>query len=818
MKQRRTYRSLVLLVFLLGLSAGNLRAQTLLIDSIRAAVEIAPDDTNKIKDFKYLGAKLITTEPEAAIRYVHRGLALSKTLGDTLFEGKQCLELANLYSNISNYDSSFYYYDQSIAQFFAIGNSHQLSKTYSNLGSTYRKISQFSNAREAYLASLELDREGEDSTAIAVMLGKVGLVLFEMNKYDESTKYYLESMALLEARNDTPGLLISMANYGQLQGGLGNYREAIRWMKKSLAMLPPKPNKRSKGALLNNIGSMHEAFGNLDSALYYYEIAHELFLQGKTTVYYGATGANIASILIKVGRVSEAKVYVDQSVAARVQVGDKSGLSGSYIVLSDYYFKIGEYDNAIRYAKMALKLGVEIESLSRQSKAQDRLYKTYKQKGQFQLSFEAFISKTALKDSIFSSEKAETIAELESKYESDKKQRAIELLQKGRELQEAKAVKSEAILVQKRAESSERSSELKMMLVIVIVLLVLTFLIIFGIRQINRDSKRLKAQKLEIQERNAALRVANSEVEKQNDEIEERNVALQEVYDAVEVQKIELEIRNKEITDSIRYAKRLQTAVLPTRSMMQRLLPDSFVLYEPKDIVSGDFYWMEEKEGKIFLAAVDCTGHGVPGALVSMVGHNGLHRTVHEFGLEQPAAILDKLNELVAEALYQDSDTGINDGMDLSLIVLSPAETPLEGHPKAEALLQYAGANSSLYIIRKTPESETDDPGILQIKADKQPIGPSNVNVPFTNHKINIFCGDRFYLFSDGYFDQFGGPRGKKFKSGNFRDLLISTIHQSIGDQGGTLSSTIADWMGDIEQIDDITVIGVELKFSPFVS
>lgn len=271
------------------------------------------------------------------------------------------------------------------------------------------------------------------------------------------------------------------------------------------------------------------------------------------------------------------------------------------------------------------------------------------------------------------------------------------------------------------------------------------------------------------------------EVVKQKDEIERQRLKLEELY--------------KDVTDSIRYAKRLQYSILPPKETIESICPDSFVLFKPKDIVSGDFYWFEKLDGKSFCAAVDCTGHGVPGAFMSLVGSNGLDGAVREHHTTHPGLILDELNKFVSDSLNKGSeDNDVRDGMDLSFVTID--------YNKLE--LEYAGANNPLYLVR--------DNEIEIVKADKFAIGsfePGSKN--YTNHVIKLQKGDVIYLFSDGYADQFGGEKGKKFLYRTFREQLLSVHQKPVEEQRKILKNTIEDWQGSYEQVDDILVIGIRI-------
>ncbi len=271
------------------------------------------------------------------------------------------------------------------------------------------------------------------------------------------------------------------------------------------------------------------------------------------------------------------------------------------------------------------------------------------------------------------------------------------------------------------------------------------------------------------------------EVVRQKSEIESKNE--------------ELEILYKQVTDSIHYAKRIQDAILPNNSVVKELLPDSFILFKPKDIVSGDFYWLEKKQGLVYFAAVDCTGHGVPGAFMSLVGYNLLKDIIKNSSVKRPSDILDQLRDGVVSTLrVDDSGKQAKDGMDMTLCALN--YDTLE--------LQYAAAFNPLYIIRKGE--------LLIHPANKFPIGLFvGEKTSFDNHTVQLEKGDQIFIFSDGYADQFGGPNGKKFMVGNFRKLLTQIAGMDSNAQREYLAETLVKWQGGQEQVDDVLVIGVKV-------
>lgn len=268
------------------------------------------------------------------------------------------------------------------------------------------------------------------------------------------------------------------------------------------------------------------------------------------------------------------------------------------------------------------------------------------------------------------------------------------------------------------------------------------------------------------------------EVVRQKEEVERQSRKVVELY--------------KNVTDSIRYAKRLQESILPPEKRIKELLPDSFVLYRPKDIVSGDFYWVDKVNNRVMFAAVDCTGHGVPGAFMSLIGHNGLNQSIKEHGITKPSDVLRDLNRISFEELHKDRDQFVRDGMDMALCAFDPERMTLD----------YAGANCPLYLLR--------DGEVVSYPPDKRPIGGFDLgDLGFTDHRIQLRKGDVIYIFSDGYADQFGGPNGKKFLYRRFRDLLVDIHEKPMDRQKGLLLEALNQWRGAQEQVDDILVIGM---------
>ena len=266
----------------------------------------------------------------------------------------------------------------------------------------------------------------------------------------------------------------------------------------------------------------------------------------------------------------------------------------------------------------------------------------------------------------------------------------------------------------------------------------------------------------------------------------------EQAFKLIELQKFELELKDKDITDSLIYAQRIQEALLPSESYFRKHFSDSFILFKPKNIVSGDFYWIGEKGEKVFVVAADCTGHGVPGAMMSMIGLKIIEKTINEDNIEIPSMILEVMNKGLEKTFSREKNIGtiIRDGMDIGLCVIN----------RKRKKLQYAGAFLPLYLIREG--------NLVEISADKIIIGMNPEGLSYLDHEINLLDDDIFYIFSDGYVDQFGGSENKKFMYRRFRYLLMTIHNFPVNDQKAILEENIKTWMGNNEQVDDMMVIG----------
>lgn len=335
-----------------------------------------------------------------------------------------------------------------------------------------------------------------------------------------------------------------------------------------------------------------------------------------------------------------------------------------------------------------------------------------------------------------------------------------------------------------------------MRIMLIILTSAIPLILVFTIWRTVNLSKQKRLLQTEIANATKEIKAQKEEIENQRDEIESQRIKVEAQRDELKVQR-DLVVKQKdELIDSINYAKKIQTAMLPPEEYFHEFLPEVFILFKPRDIVSGDFYWIRQVNQYTILAAADCTGHGVPGAFMSMLGMSYLNEIVHRREITQANQVLNELRKQIRNSLRQyGKPEEAKDGIDMAICVID----------EKNRYLQYSGANIPLYLIR----NKNGTPELREIKADRMPLGYYQGRFrTFTNREIELEFGDVLYLTSDGFIDQKGGKDGKKFLSKNFRDLLLKIHDEPFRDQKSTLERTITEWIGENSQIDDILVIG----------
>ncbi len=623
---------------------------------------------------------------------------------------------------------------------------------------------------------------------LAATYNNTGFIFNNQGNVTQALKYFHHSLKIYEKLKDKTGIGRASNNIGLIYHEQGNIPMALKYYHKALKIREQLGDKRGVANSLNNIGFTYESQKNIPMAIMYLERSLSIYKEIDDKKGIASSSNSIGVIQQRQGNTEKAKQFHEQALKIQEEIADKDGIANSLNNLAEIALKRGEVKLAEIYANRALKLSKELGFPSPISDASKLLSEIAKKEGHYKEGWEHFEVFITMRDSIRNKETEKSVLEQEMKYEYEKIS-----LKDSLEDAQLQAVKDLQIKEQKATIKQEQTQKYALIggLILMIVL------IIIGIKAYHQKKK---------------------------DNL------------LINIQKQQVEEKNKEVTASIYYAKRIQAAILPPNRIIKENLPQSFILYLPKDIVAGDFYWMEQKDDKILFAAADCTGHGVPGAMVSVICNNGLNRSVREHGITEPGKILDKAREIVI-AEFEKSDEDVKDGMDIALCSLEFRVQSLElpestqnsnfetQNSKLEtvALLQYAGANNPLWIIRpilnnlqlptstELANSTKLNFELIEIKPNKQPIGKVDNPQPFTTHTIELQKGDSIYVFSDGYTDQFGGEKGKKFKAQFFKELLLSIQNNTMEEQKNSLIQHFNNWKGTLDQVDDVCIIGVRI-------
>lgn len=576
------------------------------------------------------------------------------------------------------------------------------------------------------------------------------LAAIHQNKFEfeKSLKYYLKASELYENSNNLGALAVVKTNIGEVYRHMRNYQKAIEFTNEALEINKKLENLAGVASSENGLGAIYYDMNELEKAVDYFKSALLYYKLNREFTNVALAQNNIGSIYNELEKYPEAIANYKAAMEVFSQLKDSVNYAMCLANVGNVYNIMGDYKHGIDCSSKALEISVRLKDRFNIAACYVFLAEGYQFSGDYKHAFEYQTKLLNLKDTIYDLETNQNIAEMQTKFDTEKKEKENKILKQENDLQ---------VLSINRQKIINYSVSLGLLLVIV-----LAFFIYKGYKQ----------------------------KQKANFQLEEKNILIQQKNKIVEE-------KNKDITDSIRYAKRLQTAILKPESTLANYFEDGFVLFKPKDIVSGDFYWFEKFGNLSLIAAADCTGHGVPGAFMSIIGCNLLSQAVNEYAITQPAAILNSINKGLTKVLQQkgDADSFVTDGMDIALCCFNPDKM----------IVEYSGAFNPMWLIRNGE--------VIEFGADKFPVGAfvdSQVRM-FNSHEIPVQKGDMIYLFSDGYADQFGGPAGKKFKYKPMQALLLEHYKKPGAEQRIVLNNAFEKWAGNLEQIDDVLIIGVRI-------
>ena len=788
-------------------------SQTPEIDSLRKVIPTIETDTTKVNSLNELGQMLIRVDLYYALDTINLSIKIAKKS-----EFNKGLAMAYKIKGIIYFykgqtDTSLNYFYKSLDISEKSGDVVSAAKMYNNIGIIHRNLGNIQESINSYLKAIELlENSDEDETLITIYINASN-VFRNAGNYQRALEFNYNALNIISRKNQktledslqTGHIYKSIANIysdqEQFSKAENNYKIALE--------IYIKNNSQSDiGDIYLNLGNIQPekkgelitfAFATIDyvnftndsefryqKAINYYQKALALY-QNKSKI--ATANLNIGETYSKIEKYDSAKIYLDEALKTFIELEDKRGIALTYTNFGLIYNEQDKYLAAINNLEIAIDTAKIIGDISIIKMSSEALFYSYKNTNNYEKALEMHELFKEMNDSIFNSNNERSLTQMSMSYEFEKEQEQAEI---------------------KHKEEIKRQKIVKYFSFAVLLLVVIVLISVFS-------SLRTKKRKNEeLQTKNAEILQQSEEIITQRDEIEEQNKKLEKQSSELEKQRDIAIKRGDEIEASIRYALRIQEAIMPALEPLKSF-SDYFVFYRPRDIVSGDFYWTAKRDDKIITVAADCTGHGVPGAFMSMLGISFFNQIISETKNLQSDVILNTLREMIISSLKQDfSDSdGNRDGMDVAITIFD----------EKTKQIQYSGAYNSMYIITKRDvdfdtdsdkirifDSENCIKKLYEVKADRMPVGVFiKGDKPFTNNTFQLEKGDKFYIFSDGYHDLFNRDSNRKFTTKRYKELLLKTSELSMNEQEHELKETYLDWKGDYKQIDDIIVIGVEI-------
>lgn len=634
------------------------------------------------------------------------------------------------------------------------------------------KSTALSFSKQAYFLATKIDNEN----SLANAANQLSIEFYKSEQFDSVPFYQEIAIKNFKLKSNDKGLFDVLLKKAKFLKKINKPEKAFEVYKELIVLAEKAENSSMLAEVYESMGLLFSSINDIEKSISYFNKSLQIYSKIKDW-------KGISKCYLNLGNSNSSKGYSDMAIEcfergleidAKYNNNEKKAefLSG----IGTIYFNLLNNERALYFYKEALKvqevvkpndvvflknnIGVVLMELERYNEAKSYLIEAYfstsnartkadyafnlaqlyEQLADYKSAIDFMDTYVRLNDSLNNAIYTKNLSETEAKYQNEKRE-------------------EQNILLSERLKN--KSLQIYFALAAILLLVGLAFFIFRGLRQKNKA-----------------------------------NVALAEKNKIIEEKSIIVEEQHKDITDSIKYAQRIQQAILPPDKLWSNILPQSFVFYQPKDILSGDFYWIEETSEHIFIAAADCTGHGVPGALMSIVNYNLLNRAVLEHGLTDAGAILDSVNKYLTLSLHQTyQESAVRDGMDVSLCVIN----------KTTKKMNFAGAFNSIYLIRNHE--------IQEFIPDKQPVGAfieDNIK-PFKSQSFQLMDNDVIYMFTDGYADQFGGPKGKKYKYKQLQQLLLDSYNKPFDEQKNVVAKSINDWKGNLEQVDDILLLGYKI-------
>lgn len=727
---------------ILGFFLANMMLHAQKLDSLLNVYRTTSSDTVKVKVLTKMGWALMYQDQDSAIKIGYLGNYIAFKSGNEKFIGKGLSALGVYYWMKGRLDSGLHYQERALRVFKKMKFADGIATALGNMAAIYNDMGEFNRSIGVFEKAYKIADSLGNKKSMSGIAQNLASNYLKLGKFPLAFERYNMALNIAKEMKDDVQIALVTGNMGGVYFYIKDYQKALYYYQKALELHKSLNNPMNIARETGNIGLTYLNLGEIDKALENLHLAMEYRDKMADSQGKASTLVHLGTTYYKKKDYVKAAEYFNHAIEISDKYGYMDMVSNATRDLGAVYFKLKQNNKAEQCFLKSLGIDSVSGDLSAVKMDYSSLADMYYKTGKFDKAYRYFIKYSIVKDSLFNSEKSKELGKQEAASEYDRLQ-AVTNAEHKMELEKQDAIS--------KLEKQRQNIWLILISCVALGLSVIA-VIIFSSLKLTRK------QKLIIQE--------------------QKNI---------------VENKNYEILDSITYAKRLQDAILVPETEFNQFFHDSFILYKPKDIVAGDFYWLHRVTNDLFLvAAADCTGHGVPGAMVSLVCSNALNRSVAEFHLQKPSDILDKTRELVLET-FSKNHNEVKDGMDISLCLLNIKTGELE----------WSGANNSLAYFSGGQMKE--------IKADKQPVGHYFNSQPFTSYHVLLNKEDVIYLFTDGYADQFGGPKGKKLKYKQLFEYLTFISGMPCSAQKEYLDMKLEEWRGNLEQLDDICIIGIKV-------
>lgn len=760
----------IFIIVLILLSQSLVKAVSQEIDSLEAILN-NKKGLEKLQILNKLAESYKSVSFDKSYQYANQAIILSVALNEKAEEGKALHTLGVLFYFKGDFDKTLYYWEKALKARQAGNDKVGVANSLNNIGLIYLNKGNYDKALEFYQKSYEMQRNLDNKKGMAGALENIGIVYQNRGFYDKAISYFQQSLKIEEELNNSLGVSQSLNSIAGVYFLMNNFEKALQYYQQSLSIKEKLGDIKEVAFTLNNIGNVYDNLLNYSKAIEYYEKSLSISLKIGLTQNLANIYNNLGNIYIKQKKYNKASEFFQKALLIHQNSGNLQGISSCYFHFATINYHNGQYKKALEYSQKSLNISKKIglkDHIKRNYQLQASIYAAI---NDYENAYYLHQKYVDIKDSLINEESHKQITEIEAKYQTEKKEKEIAFLNQQSELNNLKLKKN--------------AKEIQFQRTIIYIAIIGFVLILFFLLLLYKQFLEKKAINLKLEVKNNEISIQNIEIERQ------KNLAIS--------QRDQITEQKKHITDSILYAKKIQHSILPDDKCVRKFFDEYFIYYQPKDIVSGDFYWFsitDTPKKAITIAAIDCTGHGVPGALMSIVGYNLLNQIIKLQNKVKPDEILNLLTLSLSNLLQTATNQQVvNDSMDIALCTIYPDEMCLE----------YAGAHNPVYIIQNG--------NLVELKGNSISIG-EKYNDSYINYdlkKININSGDIIYLFSDGYIDQFGGKERKKFLSKRFKRLIIDIQHLSMEEQKKALVNNFENWKMDVEQYDDVMILGFKI-------